>query len=112
MLSVPQDTTMTDSKYLTFSESEALTHISKCLAYFFDDDGRNKYKFSEAYMKFSKISDETFLTTKRLFHVVHNTSLISEQILFRQQTTSGFLYFINKKFFKLVERHHRRNSRQ
>ena len=63
-------------------------------------------------MKFSKISDETFLTTKRLFTVVRNTILISEQILFRQQTTNGFLYFIDKNFYELVERHHCRISRQ
>lgn len=103
---------MANSKFLTFSETDASTHISKCLAYFFDDDGRNRYKFSDAYIKYSKIADESFLTTKRLFNIVRSTNLISDQMLFRQQTTSGFLYFIDKNYFKLVERHHRRISRQ
>ena len=103
---------MTDSKYLTFQESAVSGHISKCLAYFFDDDGRNKYKFSDAYVRFSKVVDEPHITTKRLFNIVRSTNLVSGQILFRQQTTSGFLYFIEKSFYKLVERHHRRISRQ
>ena len=102
---------MSDSKFLTFSESDAPVHITKCLNYFFDD-GRNKYTFSDAYLKYSKFADENFISTKRLFNIIRSTSLVSDQIIFRQQTTSGFLYFIDVKFFKLAERHHRQISRR
>ena len=48
---------MSDTKYLTFPESAAPSHISKYLIYFFDD-GRNKNTFSDAYLKYSKFADE------------------------------------------------------
>ena len=63
MLSLPPDETMSDTNFLTFSESEAPSHITKCLNYFFDN-GRNKYTFSDAYLKYSKFADESFLSTK------------------------------------------------
>ena len=102
---------MSDKQFLTFPDSTAPGHISKCLNYFFDD-GRNKYTFSDAYLKYSKFADEPHITAKRLFNIVRSTTLVSEQLLFRQQTTSGFLYFINNKFYKLAERHFRRVSRR
>ena len=102
---------MSDKQFLTFSDSSAPSHISKCLNYFFDD-GRNKYTFSDAYLKYSKFADESHLTAKRLFNIVRSTTLVSEQLLFRQQTTGGFTYFIDNKFYKLAERHFRRVSRR
>ena len=79
---------------------------------FFDDDGRNKYTYSSAYLKYTKLADESLVCAKRLFNIVRNTNLIVNEKLFRHQTISGFNYFINKQFYQLAERHHRRISRQ
>ena len=102
---------MSDSKFHIYSEQEASPHITKCLHYFFDD-GKNKYTFSDAYLKYSRIIDEPHVTTKRLFNIVRSTNLISTQLIFRQETVSGFIYFIDITFSKSAERRHRRISRQ
>ena len=103
---------MSQPHLLTFTESEASPHITKCLDYFFDDDGRNKYTYSSAYLKYTKLADESLVCAKRLFNIVRNTNLIVNEKVFRHQTTNGFNYFINKQFYALAERHHRRISRQ
>ncbi len=103
---------MTQSHLLTFTETEASPHITKCLDYFFDDGGCNKYTFSSAYLRYSKFAGEPFITTKRLFNIVQSTNLIVNEKIFRQQTTNGFNYFIDKQFYGLAERHHCRISRR
>ena len=103
---------MTDTTFLTFSELEASNHIKICLDYFFAHDGKNRYKFSGAYLKYSKLGDDTLITTRRYFNIVRSTNLVSEQLVFRQQTVKGFQYLINKRFFTLANRYNRRISRQ
>ena len=103
---------MAQPHLLTFTETEASPHITKCLDYFFDDGGRNKYTFSSAYLKYSKFKNEPLITTKRLFNIVRSTNLIVNEKIFRHQTTSGFNYFIDKQFYGLAERYHRRISRR
>ena len=99
---------MSQSHLLTFIESEASSHITKYLDNFFDDDGRNKYTYSSAYLKYTKLADEALLCPKRLFNIIQNTNLIVNENIFRHQTTHGINYFINKQFYQLAERHHRR----
>ena len=103
---------MSQSHLLTFTESEAFPHITKCLDYFFYDDGRNKYTYSSAYLKYTKLQDEALLCPKRLFNIVRNTNLIVNENIFRHQTTHGFNYFINKQFYQLAERRHCRIKRR
>jgi len=103
---------MADLNFLTFSESEASNHIKICLDYFFDHDGKNRYKFSDAYLKYTKIGDDSLVSTRRYFNIVRSTNLVSDELVFRQQTTSGFQYLIQKRYFNLATRYGRRISRQ
>ena len=103
---------MNDPTFLTFLESEITDEIKICLDYFFAHDGRNRYKFSIAYTKYTKLGDDTFITPRRYFNIVRSTSLVSDQLVFRQQTTRGFHYLIQKKFFSLATRHNRQITRQ
>ena len=103
---------MEDQKYLTFSESEATDSLRKCLDYFFgDDDGKKRYKFSDAYMKYSRFAEEDFVTTKRLYNVLKHTELVSEKLIVRVNSVTGFLYLIDRKYFDKVQRHVRLRSR-
>ena len=103
---------MEDQKYLTFSESEATDSLRQCLDYFFgDDDGKKRYKFSDAYMKYSKFAEEDFVTTKRLYNVLKHTELVSEKLIVRVNSITGFLYLIDRKYFDKVKRHVRLQSR-
>ena len=104
---------MDDPKFLTFSESEAAENLRKCLDYFFgDDDGRKRYKFTDAYVKYSRFGNEDFLTSKRLFNVIKNTDLVREKVIMRVSSITGFIYLIDKHFFNKVERHIRIKNRQ
>ena len=104
---------MEDQKYATFSESEASENLQKCMDYFFsDDDGRKKYKFSDAYLKFSKFADDEFISTKRIYNVIKSTNLVNDEVILRVNSLTGFVYLIDKKYLERIQRHMRLKSRQ
>ena len=104
---------MDDLNYTTFSESEAPDHLRQCLDYFFsDDDGKKRYKFSDAYLKFSKFANDDFITSKRIYNIIKTTSLIHDKLVLRVNTLTGDVYMIENKYFDKVQRHVRLLSRK
>ena len=104
---------MDDPKYATFSESEAADILRKCLDYFFaDDDGRKRYKYSEAYLKYTKFADENYVTAKRLYNVIKLTQLLSDKLILRVTSITGQIYLIDKKYMANVNRHVRFKNRE
>lgn len=94
-----------DPTFLTFFEYEASNLIKIDLDYFFDHDGWNQYKFSNAYnMKYLKFVYSSLITTRRHFNTVYSTSLVSEQLFFCQQTTKGFQFLIKKNCSLTIRR--------
>ena len=87
---------MEDPKYATFSESEVTDTLRKYLDYFFTDEiGRKKYKFSDAYLKYYKIAEDEFVTTKRLYNIVKHTLLVSDKQIVRTNSITDYLYLID-----------------
>ena len=99
-----------DNLFLIFSESEAPDPLRISLQYFFEKE-EHKYKFSTAYLKFTKISNETMITARRFFNIVKETTLVSDELVIRLHTTAGWTYSFEKSFFRKAERSHRRLTR-
>ena len=104
---------MDDPKYATFSESEAADILRKCLDYFFaDDDGRKRYKYSEAYLKYTKFADDDYVAAKRFYNVIKLTQLLSDKLILRVTSITGQIYLIDKKYMANVNRHVRFKTRE
>ena len=99
-----------DNFFLIFSEAEAPDPLRLSLQYFFEKE-QYSYKFSNAFTKFTKISNEELITARRFFNIVKETSLISDKLVIRHHTTSGWTYSFEKGFFRNAERYHRRINR-
>ena len=99
-----------DNFFLIFSEAEAPDPLRLSLQYFFEKE-QYRYKFSNAFTKFTKIINEELITARRFFNIVKETSLISDKLVIRHHTTSGWTYSFEKGFFRNAERYHRRINR-
>ena len=56
-----------------FSESEAPDPLRLSLQYFFEKE-QNRYEFSTAFLRFTKISNESMITARRFYNIVKDTS--------------------------------------
>ena len=99
-----------DTFSLIFSEAEAPDPLRVSLQYFFEKE-QHKYKFSTAFTKFTKISNESMITARRFYNIIKETSLISDKLVIRHHTASGWTYSFEKAFFRNAERYHRRLNR-
>ena len=96
-----------DNLFLIFSEAEAPDPLQISLQYFFEKE-QHIYKFFNTFTKFTRISDEEMITARCFYNIVKETSLISNKLVIRLHTTSGWTYSFEKAFFRNAERYHRR----